>query len=306
MIGASKADSSSARASALIILIFLISPAWVFGQADEMSRAWNKPVAPFRIIGNLYYVGATEVSSFLITTPQGYFLIDGGFVETAPQIERNIATLGFKVSDIKFLLISHAHYDHVGGLAELKQKSGAKIVATAPDVDLLSRRGHGDFYFGDQLVFPPVHVDQVIADGQKIELGGQSLVAYLTPGHTKGNTTWAAKISDGKKTYDAVVAPQMTTLNYQFVGKESYPGIAADYETSFAILKTLPCDIFLAPHGTVFSLIEKRERLERGEHQNPFIDPDGYKRFVAQTGKLFQDKIEAQKKNLSSPKPPTH
>ena len=95
-------------------------------------------------------------------------------------------------------------------------------------------------------------------------------------------------------------------MNYQFVGKESYPGIAADYETSFAILKTLPCDIFLAPHGTVFSLIEKRERLERGEHQNPFIDPDGYKRFVAQTGKLFQDKIEAQKKNLSSPKPPTH
>ena len=156
MIGASKADSSSARASALIILIFLISPAWVFGQADEMSRAWNKPVAPFRIIGNLYYVGATEVSSFLITPPQGYFLIDGGFVETAPQIERNIATLGFKVSDIKFLLISHAHYDHVGGLAELKQKSGAKIVATAPDVDLLSRGGHGDFYFGDQLGFTSI------------------------------------------------------------------------------------------------------------------------------------------------------
>ena len=202
MIGPNKRDSLSVGASALIIflcLIFLIRRALVFAQADETSRAWNKPLTPFRIIGNLYYVGATEVSSFLITTPQGHFLIDGGFVETAPQIERNITTLGFKVTDIKFLLISHAHYDHVGGLAELKQKTAAKIVATAPDIDLLERGGHGDFYFGDQLMFPPLHVDQVIGDGGKIELDGQRLVAHLTPGHTKGNTTWTAKISDGKK-----------------------------------------------------------------------------------------------------------
>jgi metallo-beta-lactamase class B len=145
----------------------------LLAQADEMSRAWNKPVVPFRIVGNLYYVGATEVSSFLITTPQGHILIDGGFVETAPQIERNIATLGFKLSDVRFLLISHAHYDHVGGIAELKQKTGAKIVATAPDVELLARGGHGDFYFGDQLTFPSIQVDRVIGDGEKIELAGR-------------------------------------------------------------------------------------------------------------------------------------
>jgi metallo-beta-lactamase class B len=137
VIWANKLNFFSAGASGLVILaslIFLAPSASLFGQADEMSRAWNKPLAPFRIVGNLYYVGATEVSSFLVTPPRGHFLIDGGFVETAPQIERNIATLGFKLSDIKFLLVSHAHYDHVGGIAELKQKSGAKMVATPPDV----------------------------------------------------------------------------------------------------------------------------------------------------------------------------
>jgi len=171
------------------IAVICIGLKGAFGQADETSRSWNKPVAPFRIVGNLYYVGATEVTSFLITTPHGHILLDGGFVETAPQIERNIAQLGFKLQDVKILLNSHAHFDHAGGLAEL----------SAFDAELLWRGGHGDFRFGDTLTFPPVVADRIIGDGESTQLADQELTAYLTPGHTKGNTTWTTKINDGTK-----------------------------------------------------------------------------------------------------------
>jgi metallo-beta-lactamase class B len=271
------------------------------GQADPTSRAWNQPVRPFRIVGNLYYVGATEIASFLITTPQGHFLLDGGFVETAPQIERNIAQLGFKIEDVKILLNSHAHCDHAGGLAELKRKTGAKLIASGPDAELLKRGGHGDFRFGDTLTFPPVEVDQIIGDGESIQIGDQELTAYLTPGHTKGNTTWTAKINDRTKSYDVVFVGSPNTLDYRFVEKESYPGIAADFEKTFAVLKKLHCDIFLSDHGSFFSFEQKRERLARGETPNPFIDPDGYKRFVSEKEKEFQQKLDAQKNEKTSP-----
>ena len=281
-------------------MISLALTSIALGQADPQSREMNKPVSPFRIAGNLYYVGAIEVSSFLITTPKGHILLDGGFAETAPQIERNIAQLGFKIEDVKILLNSHAHLDHAGGLAELKNKSGAKMIASADDAELLRNGGHGDFRFGDTLIFPPVEVDQIIHDGESIELGGQKLTAWLTPGHTKGNTTWTTKISDGEKNYNVVFAGSPTALDYQLVGKESYPGIAADFEKTFAVLKKLPCDIFLSDHGTFFGFAEKRDRLARGENPNPFIDPNGYKRFVTHFEKEFHDKLEAQKKAASS------
>jgi len=282
-----------------IALVFLTLKC-AFGQADETSRAWNKPVPPFQIAGNLYYVGATEVTSFLITTPRGHVLLDGGFVETAPQIEHNIAQLGFKLEEVKILLNSHAHFDHAGGLAELKRKSGAKLVASARDAELLESGGHGDFRFGDTLTFPPVAVEKIIGDGESIELGGQKLTAYLTPGHTKGSTTWMTKISDEGKTYDVVFAGNANPLDYQFIGKETYPGIASDFEKTFFVLKKLPCDIFLSDHGSFFGFEKKRERLIRGEHPNPFIDPDGYKRFVAHYEKEFHDKLEQQKKAATS------
>ena len=285
----------------LILCFTAISIA--FGQADPTSRAWNQPIPPFRIAGNLYYVGATEVASFLITTPKGHFLIDGGFVETAPQIERNISQLGFKLADVKILLSSHAHFDHAGGLAELKQKTGAKLVASARDANLLRAGGHGDFRFGDTLIFPPVEVDQIIGDGESIVLGDQKLTPYLTPGHTKGNTTWTTKISDSARSYDVVFAGSPTTLDYQLVGKESYPGIASDFERTFAVLKKLQCDIFLSDHGSFFSFEQKRERLARGESPNPFIDSNGYKRFVAVYEAEFHRKLDAQKKASLSPTP---
>jgi metallo-beta-lactamase class B len=289
----------SVKYPSLLLISLSVAPI-ALAQADPTSREWNKPVPPFRIIGNLYYVGATEVASFLITTPKGHIVIDGGFVETAPQIEKNIAQLGFKLSDVKVLLSSHAHFDHVGGLAELKHQTGAKLIASARDAELLRSGGHGDFRFGDTLTFPPVEVDQIIGDGESIELGRQKLTAWLTPGHTKGNTTWTTKISHGEKTYDVVFAGSPTALDYQLIGKESYTGIASDFEKTFAVLKKLQCDIFLSDHGSFFSFLEKHGRLARGEKPNPFIDPDGYKRFVAQYEKEFHDKLELQKKTAAS------
>ena len=292
------------KINVLIALAFFAATT-AFGQADPTSRSWNKPVPPFQIIGNLYYVGAIEIGAFLIATRQGHILLDGGFVETAPQIERNIAQLGFKLEDVKILLNSHAHFDHAGGLAELKQKTGAKFIASACDAELLRSGGHGDFRFGDTLTFPPVAVDQIIGDGQSIELADQKLTAWMTPGHTKGNTTWTTKISDGSKSYDVVFAGSPTALDYQLAGKESYPGIASDFEKTFAVLKKMPCDIFLSDHGSFFSFEQKRERLAHGEKPNPFIDPDGYKRFVTEYEKEFRQKVEGQKKAAASsaPKP---
>jgi metallo-beta-lactamase class B len=288
---------------AIAIALSFIASDIAFGQADETSRDWNKPVPPFQIVGNLYYVGAAEVTSFLITTPKGHFLLDGGFAETAPQIERNISQLGFNLRDVKFLLNSHAHFDHAGGLARLKKLSGAKFVASEPDAPLLKNGGHGDFRFGDTLTFPPVEPDQIIHDGESIQIGDQKLTAHLTPGHTKGNTTWTTKISEGTKTYDVVFAGSPSILDYQLAGRESYPGIAADFEKTFAIFKTLPCDIFLSAHGSMFALKEKRERLMRGEKPNPFIDPRGYQRFIEEYEKAFRDKKREQESKLGLASP---
>jgi len=154
-----------------VVAFVLVAVESANGQADATSREWNKPVPPLRIAGNLYYVGAIEITSYLITTPQGHFLLDGGFVETAPQIERNIVRLGFKLSDVKYLLNSHAHYDHAGGLAELKKLTGAKFVASEGDAALLRKDGHGDFRFGDTLLFPPIEPDKIILMASRFNSG---------------------------------------------------------------------------------------------------------------------------------------
>jgi metallo-beta-lactamase class B len=271
----------------------------VFAQTSERDRSWNKPVAPFRIAGNLYYVGADEITSYLITTTQGHFLLDGGFVETAPQIARNIQELGFKLSDVKFLLNSHAHYDHAGGLAELKKRTGAKFLASEGDAELLRRGGRGDFRFGDAIPFPPIAPDQIVHDGEAIGLADQVMTSHLTPGHTKGNTSWSTRIRDGDKTCDVVFIGSQSSLDYKFVGEESYPGIGADFENSFVTLNRLPCDIFLASHASFFHFLEKHERLLRGD-ANAFIDPDGYRKYLCDSEKDFRDKLAQQRQQAAS------
>jgi len=288
------------RWTALLSLcaLFALRVSTAQAQATEEWRSWNQPVEPFRIAESLYYVGASDIASYLITTSEGHILIDGGFVETAPQIEANISKLGFKVEEVKILLNSHAHFDHAGGLAALKARSGAKLFASAPDATLLESGGKGDFRFGDEGQFPPVVVDRRLADGEAVTLGGATLTARLTPGHTRGATTWTFKAGS----FDVVVVSSASILDYRFVGKESYPGIAADFERTFAVLEALPVQIFLAPHGGFFDLAGKRERAASGMGlRNPWVDPAGYKAWVARAKGAFLAAVESQKAEEKAP-----
>jgi len=260
----------------------------------SQRAAWNQPVPPFQIIGNIYYVGAAGVSSFLITSPQGHVLLDGGFAETAPQIEKNITALGFQVKDVKFLLNSHAHYDHCGGLAELKRVSKAQMVASKADAPTLNT-GHQLSYGKGQseAQFPAVHVDHVIAEGGTVSLGGITITAHLTPGHTKGCTTWTMPVSEHGKTLQVVFYCSTTVAGNQLIGNPKYPGILADYEHSFAFLRNLPCDVFLGPHPDFFHLAEKERVLKDGD-RNAFVDATELKTFVAASEQDFKAELTRQ------------
>ena len=266
----------------------------LLAQRDSGERAaWNEPVQPFRIIGNIYYVGVSGVTSFLITTPHGHILLDGGFPETAPLIEKSIAALGFRIHDVKILLNSHAHYDHCGGLAELKHLSGAQMVASGADAEVLESGGRVSFEGWQNSGFPAVKVDRVIADGETVKVGGVSLTAVLTPGHTKGCTTWTTPVTESGKTQHVVFYCSTTVPGYRLVNNAKYPQIVSDYEHSFAKLRQLPCDVFLAPHGGFFHLDEKRARLEKGG-ANPFIDPAEFRTFLEQSEQDFYRELKKQ------------
>ncbi|HTB20399.1 MAG TPA: subclass B3 metallo-beta-lactamase [Bryobacteraceae bacterium] len=269
------------------LLAIILLPVALLGQNSPQQRAeWNQPVKPFRIIGNIYYVGAANVSSFFIKTADGAILLDGGLPETAPLIEKNIASLGFSIADVKFLLNSHAHYDHCGGLAELKKLSNARMIASERDRSVLVS---GQGQFGS---FPPVTVDRVIADRQTVQLGGITLTAHLTPGHTKGCTTWTMPVSDGGKTLQVVFYCSTSVVD-KLVNNSGYPGIVSDYMRSFAELHKLPCDVFLAPHAGFFRLDEKRKQLEAGK-LDAFIDPTEMQKFVKESEQDFRKQLDEQ------------
>jgi len=279
------------------LALLVLSAAVARGQADPTSRSMNQPVAPFRIIGNVYYVGASDVTSYLITTPAGHVLLDGGFVETAPQIEANVAKLGFKLEDVKILLSNHAHYDHAGGLAELKRRTGARLAASAADAPLLARGGHDDFLFGDSLTFPPVRADRVVRDGDTVALGGTVLTAHLTPGHTPGCTTWTMEVAEAGRTYRvAFLGSASVNSGTVLLGNAKYPGIAGDYAKTFAVMRSLPCEVFLSSHGSFFDLAGKAKRLAAGETPNPFVDPAGCRAWVAENEKAYEEQLRKEKK----------
>jgi metallo-beta-lactamase class B len=260
--------------------------------------SWTEPFPPHRIAGNLYYVGSRGLAAYLVATPQGHILINSNLDTTVPAIKAAIEKLGFKFSDVKILLISHAHWDHCAGSFRIKELTAARYMVMDADVPEIEDGGKTNFQYADNSssLYKPVKVDRVLHDGDEVKLGDAVLKAWLTPGHTKGCTTWTMKVVDGGKTYDVVIvgSPNVNP-GYKLVGNSRYPQIATDYERTFRVLKALNCDIFLGAHGSYYNLEAKYPRLKDGG-ANPFIDPAGYKAYVAEREAAFRAELAKQSK----------
>jgi enterochelin esterase family protein len=266
----------------------------------QVNPDWTEPFPPFRIAGNLYYVGSKDLASYLITTPHGHVLINSDLEASPPFIRASVEKLGFKFGDIRILLISHAHWDHDGGSAAIKALTGATYMVMDGDVSVVESGGKTDFQYGNQpaSLYPRTKVDRVLHDGDEVKLGGVTLVAHLTPGHTKGCTTWTMKVQDAGKAYDVVIigSPNVNE-GYKLVMNPSYPEIASDYERTFRVLKSLPVDIFLGAHGSYFDLQTKYARLKEGA-ATPFVDPAGYKNYITDREEAFRRELAKQKAAL--------
>jgi metallo-beta-lactamase class B len=276
-----------------LLILTLLNAGSVSAQNDP---EWTEPFPPFHIAGNLYYIGSKGLANYLITTPQGNILINSDLEANLPLLQASIEKLGFKFKDTKVLLISHAHWDHDAGSAKIKELTGASYMVMDADAPVVESGGKADFQYGNraEFLYPPAKVDRVLHDGDEVKLGGAVLVAHLTPGHTKGCTTWSMKVTEGGKTYNVVIvgSPNVNP-GYKLVHNNTYPQIAQDYQRMFDVLKSLPCDIFLGAHGGYFGLAEKYPRLKAGA-ANPFIDPEGYKKFVAEKVQEFRTELAKQ------------
>jgi metallo-beta-lactamase class B len=275
------------------------APAAAQDAAQARQRAeWNQPMAPFRIAGNVYYVGTAGLAAYLIVDPRGMILIDGGLPESAPDIAANILSLGFELKDVHFLLINHAHYDHAGGLARLKLLTGAKLLASIgdrPDLERGSTAGRDDI-----AGFPPVKVDRVIADGEHIRLGGIDLTTIATPGHTRGCTSWTYRTWEGVRPLTLLFACSLSVAGQDLTGGPAYLGAAGDYRRSFAKLRSVRADIFLTFHPELFDMAAKRARQAAG---NPyaFVDPAETRRRVDAAQKAFDAELARQQSRKAKP-----
>src|SRR4249920_1420638 len=233
------------------------------GTKEQQYRA----ATPHKVIDNIWYVGTESLASFLVTTSAGHVLSNSSYEANVPVILASVAKLGFKIADIKIVLGSHAHGDHMEGDAMVKMLTGAQVMALQEDVPALERMRPGD---------KPHPIDRVLHDGESVTLGGSTLVAHLTPGHTKGCTTWTMKATENGRTYDVVIIGSVgVNPGFVLVNNKDYPGIADEYTRSFKVLRSLPCDIPLASHPAMYNMAEKFKKL--GTNPNPFIDPAGYK-----------------------------
>jgi len=264
--------------------------------AVPSSPDWTEPFSPHRIVGNVYYVGTRGLASFLITTSKGHILINSDLESTVPMIRDNVEKLGFHFSDVRILLISHAHFDHAAGSAMIQKMTGAKYMVMDADVSVIESGGKTDFQYGDvpEMQFPATKVDRVLYDGDEVKLGNAVLVAHLTPGHTRGCTTWTMRVVDGGKTYNVViVGSPNVNAGYKLVNNTAYPQIAKDYQAGFKVLKSLPCDIFLGAHGSYYDMESKFARLSKGG-ENPFVDPEGCRRYVEDREQAFRAELKKQ------------
>lgn len=268
-------------------------------------QLWTEPMEPFHIVGPIHYVGTRGLGIYLIATPAGHILLNGGLPGTAPLIETSIRKLGYKTEDIKILLVSHAHMDHVGTLEELKNLTGAQVEVMDAEVELLKSGGTMDYLFAKnpKLHFQGVSADKVLHDGDTVSLGGIQLKAHLTPGHTRGTTTWITTVEDAGQSY-LVVFPDGTGINpgTHFVKNPSYPGIANDYRHTFEFLATLHPDIYLAYHAELFDLSGKRARAT-SEGVKAWVDPDGYSHRIADQRASFEKLVAQEAVSTSAHKP---
>ena len=249
--------------------------------AVTSPEEWRRPFAAHRVAGNIYYVGTYDLACFLVVTPQGNILINTGLADSAPLIRKSMADLGFKLEEVRWLLTTQAHYDHVAAMAEIKRLTGARMLASQADAVLLEDGGKSDFHFGPEYNYAPVKVDERIGDGQILRLGGVELTAYLHAGHTRGSMSYGLTVKEGGQEYRVLIA-NMGTINpgVKLLGNARYPGIAADYARTFERQKALACDIFLSSHASQY---EMHRKYTAGAAYDPqrFVDPEGYRRAVA-------------------------
>jgi len=280
-----------------IALPILFSAALASSSLAQDDPNWTRSFPPFRIIGNIYWVGSYDLSTYLITTPQGHILINTGIGDTARRIKASVEQLGFKLSDTRILTTTQGHYDHVAGLAALKRMTGARLVVSEPEKELLESGGKLDFRFGDTpgAQFEPVKVDGTFRDNDTIALGGTILTAHHHPGHTKGSTSFTLNAQESGKTYRVVIA-NLGSINpgVTVSGMAKYPGIADDYARTFKAQKDMAIDVFLASHASQFNLHQK---YKPGDAFNPdrFVDPQGFKAAIEELEKTYRDQLARER-----------
>jgi metallo-beta-lactamase class B len=282
------------------MILFLVIGGTALAQSREAAPQnpdWTRPFPPFRMIGNIYWVGGYDLSTYLITTPQGNILINTGVGDTAQQIKASVEQLGFKITDTKILTATHGHFDHVAGMADLKKMTGARLIVSEGDKELLESGGKADFRFGELpgARFQPVTVDQTFKDNEKIALGGTELTAHHHPGHTKGATSFTMTVQEAGKSYRVIIA-NMASINPGVTvnGMAKYPNIAADYARTFRAQQELNIDVWLASHAGQFGMHEK---YTPGDAYNPerFVDPKGFQAAVQRLEKAYLDQLAKER-----------
>lgn len=279
---------------ALFLLVLLTPSTQAVRTTSQFPSDWNEPFKPFQMIGNIYYVGTRGLACYIIKTKAGLILLDTAMQESSPIVRANIEALGFALKDVKIMISSHAHFDHVAGHADMKAATGAKVYAMKEDIEILESGGKKGFHPIPPF-YKPVKVDKVLKDRAVVRLGEVTMTAHHTPGHTEGNTAWTMKVMENGKSYNVVFTCSLSiNPGVKMVNNPTWAGVADAYAKSFARLKTLPCDVFLGPHAPFFDMEEKVKRL--GAQPNPFIDPNGLRNFIEMNEKAYHEQIQRERK----------
>ncbi len=281
------------KSLSIILALMLLPGIAMPGAAMAHDPQWDAPSEPFRIAGNVYSVGTEGIGVYLITSSAGHILLDGATQKGAAVVEANIKALGFKLKDVKYILETHAHYDHVGGIAKLKADTGAAFVASAGDRKALESGAHDGDNENGPARFPAIKVDRVIGDGERLVLDGISVKAHLTPGHTKGCTTWTTDVEEKGVTYSVLFYCSASVAGNALVGNKAHPDIVADYRKSFATFKSLKADIPLTNHPFQIDMVKKRAAQKAGK-ADAFVDREALPKLVAAQEQAFDAELKRQ------------